>query len=415
MLEGGFQAAMVGVAESYLGAFAVELGHSGTALAAVASLPLLAAAGAQLAGPRASRWLGGRKHWVVACAALQALSLGGFAWIALTQQRGLWPLLLTALAYWSAGGALTPAWNAWMSELTRGMPRAQYFARRSALAQLVLLVSFGAAGIALRAAGSTRLDCFSALFLLALGARGLSAMALALQPEACAGGVEPPVSLRPSTAGVAPSLLIPVYVAALALGTHVSAPFFTPYMLRELKLDYGHFAGLLALSVLSKCVAFHYCARVTTRRGQRKLLLIAAASVALVPALWAISSSSAILVFVQIWGGAAWAGVEYASFQLLMAAVRAEEAAQIFALSSALSGVGQVAGSLLGGTLLQTGTLNYRGVFALSALLRLAPLGWLLAGFFPRVLARLPSPQRLRAPTLRTMRTMRTSSPPGAE
>ena len=60
MLEGCLHAVMVGVTESYLGAFAVELGHGPRALALLATLPLLAGAGSQLLSPWFCAGLGGR-------------------------------------------------------------------------------------------------------------------------------------------------------------------------------------------------------------------------------------------------------------------------------------------------------------------------------------------------------------------
>ena len=75
MLEGALHAVMVGVAESYLGAFAVELGHGARHLALLSTLPLLAGAVVQLLSPVLCAVLGSRKRLVVAGALGQTASL----------------------------------------------------------------------------------------------------------------------------------------------------------------------------------------------------------------------------------------------------------------------------------------------------------------------------------------------------
>jgi MFS family permease len=89
---------------------------------------------------------------------------------------------------------------------------------------------------------------------------------------------------------------------------------------------------------------------------------------------WAVSSDFEALVFAHILGGAVWAAVEYASFQLLLDSAPPDLTAEFFSLSSAVTGVGQVAGALFGGLLLGRAGLSYGQVFLMSALFRALPL-----------------------------------------
>ncbi|MET0413608.1 MAG: MFS transporter, partial [Polyangiaceae bacterium] len=95
MVDGTLHAVMVGVTESYLGAFAVELGHGPEELALLATVPLLVGAGAQLASPLLCAALGGRKRLAVLGATVQALSIAGLAAIAWHGNTSLWALLTT--------------------------------------------------------------------------------------------------------------------------------------------------------------------------------------------------------------------------------------------------------------------------------------------------------------------------------
>lgn len=87
VVEGSLNAVMLGAAESYLGALAVELGHGPLSQAWLATIPLACASISQLAsGPLARVW--GRKLITVAAAFGQGLAMGGLAWIALGATKG---------------------------------------------------------------------------------------------------------------------------------------------------------------------------------------------------------------------------------------------------------------------------------------------------------------------------------------
>ena len=79
IVEGMLHATMVGVAESYLGALAVELGHRDGALALLATIPLLLGSSGQLLASPMLSWLGSRKRLVVLGAGVQALTHLAFA------------------------------------------------------------------------------------------------------------------------------------------------------------------------------------------------------------------------------------------------------------------------------------------------------------------------------------------------
>jgi MFS family permease len=397
MLEGTLHAVMVGVAESYLGAFAVELGHGAERLALLATLPLLAGAACQLLSPMLCAALGGRKRVVIAGALGQTASLGALCVIAGSENTSLGPLLAAQIAFWVSGGAMTPAWNAWMASLTVHTHRPRYFARRSALNHVSLLLSFGVAGWALQQMGTRLLDCFVMLFAVAFAARLSSALALLLQTD-----VEPMRTVRVSDAMLLPRLdqalrwgrfRVAAYLAMLAFGTQISAPFFTPYMLRELGLDYQGYAALCSLSIFAKAATFPCCHHLAERFGLRQLLRWSGVGVAVIPVFWAVSPRLDVLIVAHAIGGAAWAALEYASFQLLLEDAPPGLGAEFFSLSSALTGVAQVAGALGGAVLLHQPGIGYSQIFLLSSFSRALPLMLLFFGlqgeYFPRQLREL--------------------------
>jgi MFS family permease len=378
VLEGSLHAVMVGVAESYLGAFAVELGHGPRRLALLSTLPLLAGASVQLLSPLLCALLGSRKRLALVGALGQTASLAALCAIAATQSSNLLLLLAAQLGYWISGGAIAPAWNAWMATLTVHTHRPRYFARRSALNQLALLLAFGGAGYALQHAGVHVLHCFTILFLVAFGARLSSVFALSAQAD-----IQPPRRLCVADARVVPRVRrawqtsefqVATYLCALAFGTHLAAPFFTPYMLRELHFDYEVYASLAAASILAKAVTFPCCHHIAERFGLERLLRWAGAGVALTPLIWACSSQLGVLIFAHILGGAVWAAVEYSSYQLLLDSAPAELTAEFFSIANCMTGFAQFAGAFCGGILLSRQVATYPALFALSAVARAIPL-----------------------------------------
>lgn len=378
MLEGALHAIMVGVAESYLGAFAVELGHGPRRLAVLSTLPLFAGACCQLFSPLLCSWIGSRKRVAVAGALGQAASIAALLSIAATESTSLGALLSAKLAFWVSGGAMAPAWNAWMASLTLHTHRPRYFGKRSALNHVALLLAFGAAGLALHSAGVHVLRCFVLLFCVAFAARLSSAVALTFQADIeetrRSPAPEPAILTRLRRAAATGHFGVALYLAALAFGTQLAAPFFTPYMLRELTLDYRSFAALSALSILAKAVTFPCCHNLAERFGLRRLLCWAGAGVAVIPMVWAISADLPALVVAHVLGGAVWAAVEYASFQLLLDNAPAELTAEFFSVSNALTGLAQVVGALSGGWLLGQPGVTYAQIFMLSGLMRALPL-----------------------------------------
>jgi predicted MFS family arabinose efflux permease len=196
---------------------------------------------------------------------------------------------------------------------------------------------------------------------------------------------------------------IPLYLALLAFGTQISAPFFTQYMLRDLALDYRSYAGLSALSILAKALAFPCSHHLAERFGQRSVLRWGGVGVALIPVVWAVSSDLPALIVAHVLGGAVWAAVEYASFQLLLDSAPSRLTAEFFSLSNAVTGVAQVAGALLGGLLLGLPHLGYEALFVLSALLRAAPLALLFLALHP---AHLPGQLRWVYARLRSLEAL---------
>jgi predicted MFS family arabinose efflux permease len=267
--------------------------------------------------------------------------------------------------------------------------RAKYFGRRSGAVHGVLLVAFGLGGLLLQSgADADRLFVrYQWMFVAAAVARAGSAALLAVQPDPAgqvgASAVLPRARLRLALSEG--QWRAPLYLASLMFGAYVAVPFFTPYMLEELALGYGAYAALTASSILTKALAFALCHALAVRFGQRALMVGSGILVALVPLAWVVARSHLALGAAEMLSGVAWAGLEYASFQVLLASAPDRARTEFLALAGAASGLAQLAGGMVGSALLERGLMGYADVFALSAVLRARALLVLVWGLWRHV------------------------------
>lgn len=384
VVDGALHAVMLGATESYLGALAVELGHRDVALSVLTTLPLAIGAFSQLLSPTLVRWLGGEKRAVVAGVVVQALTHAAFCAIALTGTTSLGVLLAAKIVYWVSAASHAPAWSSWMIRLVPERLRGRFFARRMWVYHAALLVTFVVAGYVLRgaAARGAVLVGFGVLHVASLAARLAGAAVVGTQPSFG----EPPPRARPPLRDVLKRgrWRVAIFVALVLCGAQLAMPFFTPFMLEELELDLAQFALLSAVAIGAKGASFPLMRRLAQRVGPRRVLWACGAGIAIVPTFWMGAHDVRLIVLGQLLSGAAWAGYELTSLQLLMSDAPEEAPVEFYALANALSGATQVLGAVAGGWLLQTGAFDYDAIFLGSAVARGAALLSLVVVRVPR-------------------------------
>jgi MFS family permease len=382
--DGVFYSVMVGLGETYVPAFALALGHGATAAALVATLPMLVGSLAQLGSPFAVRRVGSYRRWVVTCARLQAACFAPLVAAALGAPLGVVGLFAVMSAYWGFSLSTGPAWNAWVGTLVPPELRARFFAGRSRWAHVALLGSLLAASYVLHGAeiGGRLLPLFAALFACAALARFASANYLARQSERPGLAAEhvvlgPARSLRQLRGRSEGRLLLAML--CLVFGTNVAAPFFTPYMLGPVGLDYAEFTWITATVFAARIAVLPLLGRVAPRVGVSRILAWSAFAVVPLPALWLVSHHLLWLFALQILSGVAWGAFEYATLLVFFERIDARTRASVLTLYNAANAGAMALGSLLGALAFRASAdpvVAYTVVMALSSALRLfaAPL-----------------------------------------
>lgn len=380
---------MVGCGETYIPAFALALGFGPVAAGVTATLPLLVGAVVQLVTPAAVSRMGSNRSWVIVCTALQAASFVPLIVWALVGTAEFWQLLVAASAYWASGMAGVPAWNSWMGSLVPERMRAGYFAQRNRLGQFSVFLGFVIGGIVLQA-GKERggpLLAFAALFGVAAVARLLSTTCLVVcrEPkpaelhEPHGDGTRPRRGLMQTLRSMAgqPSGRIVAFLCCFVFGVQFAAPYYGPYMLREMDFSYRSFMLVVATSFLAKAFALPLLGRLAARIGAVRLL--AATSLAVVPLglLWIPSADVAYLVGVQTLAGFVWAGYELAVALVFFEQVPARERTGVITIYNLAVAIATVAGAACGGLMLLALGADrsaYMTVFFVSCLLRLVAI-----------------------------------------
>lgn len=226
-----------------------------------------------------------------------------------------------------------------------------------------------------RLAGSAGLG-FVASFALAAVCRLAGAWFLSRQYDPATGPQPPRPPLLGALRGL-PGRPVGRVIAVLVLvmgAVNLSAPYFTPYMLRRLRLSYAEFTILSATVLLARILASAYWGRVATRIGNRRALQVSGMTL-LVPlaGLWVVSDAFVYLVGLQLLAGFAWSGFELATMLNLLDATDDADRAQVLSLYTLLNGVAIVLASVLGGLVLRGfGEVSYHGLFLASTALRAA-------------------------------------------
>jgi MFS family permease len=389
---------MVGLGETYLPAFILALGLGEIAAGMVVAIPLLVGATLQLVAPAGVRWLGSNRLWVVLCATVQGacfLPLAGMAWWG-TRPDAFVPLLVGSYAiasvYWGAGLAGGPPWNSWIETIVPLRVRASFFAWRSRLGQLGLLVGFVGGGLLLDYARSRGqvLPAFAALFFLAAMCRFISARYLSRHSErAPALDSQHRVSMlevvrRMCTHGRHERVLL--FFLAMQWAVQISGPYFTSYMLGQLGISYSDYMLLVAASFTGKIVAYPMCGRLAYRYGTKRLLYVGAIGIFPLAGMWLYATDFPKMLALQFVGGVTWAAFELATLLTFFEKVRKEERTSILTAFNFLHSAALVGGSLMGGALISWLGKNphaYLAVFALSSCVRvfvLAGLHWGMGG-----------------------------------
>jgi MFS family permease len=389
LVEGTLWASMVGASETFFIADAVRMGASATELGLVVGLPLAAGSLGSLAALRLLRRVRRRRPIVGAAAFLQVLNLMALAGWNLLDRLSPELLVLHVCFHHITSMASGSLWSSWFGDLVPARLRGRYFARRNALVQISTMLAVVAAGATLQLVQPTagaELATGHGFALL----YGAAALSRALSATLLLRTAEPPFTglstgkqtlrfLRTERGSRASRVLL--LGGLFQLATYFASPYFTPYMLRELRFSWLQLTAATVSMMLVKSLMLRQWGRLVDRHGPRPVFALSAVLGGLVPVPWLAAGGLPMVLVAESFSGFAWAGYELSYFATLLETSYRRTRPIVFAAQNLFNGAGQLLGSLIGAAILTYAAGSFVAVFAASAVARL-----LLAAIIPRAL-----------------------------
>jgi MFS family permease len=292
--DGAFWALMTGFVEPYIVPFALALGASTPAIGFLRSVPALLGSLAQIINERLVAWFGSCRRAVLADVLVQVLAVGAGALSAfLPAPYGLYFLIVTVTIYTLSGAMANPPWAALMGEYIPARKRGEFFGFRSQLVGVTFFAgSFAASGI-LSCYGKASMTGFAVIFALAAVFRLISSYYVGRM-------YEPRTSFHLPKSGQSDFLKIldfrnnrvsAMFASAFMLlaATFLTAPFFSVYILNELRCDYFRYTFLMTVGPLMTYLFMKRWGQLADIFGSVRILKTAFVLIPAVPILWAFS------------------------------------------------------------------------------------------------------------------------------
>lgn len=382
---------MVGMGETYIAAFVLALGYGHISAGLVSVLPVAIGSFFQFLIMFFPPILKSYKAWVVVCGTTQALTLFVLSALSLLEIHSMTLIILITSIYWAAGLSAGPAWNAWMGTFIPQKLRISYFSTRARLSQAFIFIGILIAGFSLYYGeiylGQNKLTIIFGLLFLASGLfRSLSTHHIKQQEESRKGLAESAIKTELSfLLKLFDKNLLPimVYIFIIQAAIQISAPYFNPYMLEVLDLNYIEYMFLMSMTFISRVVLFPVINYLARNVGVPSLIWTGTILMCFIPFLWTLSDNFTYLILLQVLAGFSWGAQEMGVFFLLLDRFPAQERSHVLTTVNFLNSLAMFMGVFIGAYLINEHGISksaYHFIFAVSTASRFLAL--LLIPFF---------------------------------
>lgn len=378
---------MVGLSESFLCAFILYMGVSDIWAGVLSVVPMVLGSILQLSSPYFLRKFGTYKKWVVFAVCFQGLMYLPLAVIAHQKSMSLLIIFLIISCYWGFGMSASSSWNGWIGLIIPIHVRKKFFSLRGQFSQIFILIGLFTAGIILDWGRSHHLETwiFSILFFVGFLFRVTSGFFLSRQSDyPVPTNLQCEINLRNFIKEIIFTRAGKIFLFMLffQLTVQISSPFFSPFMLSYLQMDYKHYMILIAFALATKAIAYTFLGTFLRGISHRNLLLMGVLGIAPLPILWACSQSFAWLCMTQIISGFFWAVYELSTLLFIMKNYNEEKRTVVLAHFNLFNNFLLLIGTMIGvGILMQPGSsyMNYMTLFIISGSLRLLAVIFLVS------------------------------------
>jgi MFS family permease len=386
LLEGAPAGVIHRIIETFFTPFALLLKATSPQIGLLTAMPSLLAALAQLGTPRLVDALGSRRRVLLASCVVGIvlwLPIALLPWI--FGPTAVWWLLALATLAVVVFYMPAPAWGSWVPQLVPARRLGKFMARRGTIGFAFSVGAALAIGRWLDLMHNHIYIAFMAVFLLAMAMR-LTCFLLFFR------AYEPPLPGKPSPGAGAMSFVRTLrtsnlgrfigYTAALNFAVAVAAPFFTVFMLEDLRFSYTKMVALQLVDLVGFAIGLYFWGRLADRRGTVLVLKLATPLVAAMPLLWLVTRYYPWLMVAELVGALGWSGWQLGASNFVYECAHPEDRSRAVAYFNASNGVGIFLGALLGGFLAPVlphlFSYSMLTLFLISGVLRAGAMGLLV-------------------------------------
>ncbi len=167
-----------------------------------------------------------------------------------------------------------------------------------------------------------------------------------------------------------------IYTFLIYFAVQIAGPFFSVYMLKELKFNYLTFTLINISQSIASLLTLNLWGKFSDKYGNLKMLKICSFILPLIPVMWIFSSSPIYLILVpQMIAGISWAGFSLAASNFIYDTVSVQRRGICIAYYGLMNGIGIFLGGILGGFLATHLNIKFMNVllflFLISGVARL--------------------------------------------
>ncbi len=312
VMDGAVYSAMVGLTQNYITPFALALKATSEQIGLLSSIPQFTIALSQLAAPVLVEKTGSRKRMILPIVFVHSANwLLVFLLPYFFRNSGVWWLIGLYTVSTVADAIVLPAWGSMMADLVHEDVRGRYFSFRNRIMTFTMLVFSLGAGFLLQLFTHNVFVGFAIIFGSATLFRSFSLYFLSRM-------YEPPLAQRkPNDATLFRMLTnlwstnigrFTIFIGLTLFAVLVSGPFFSVYMLRDLKLDYVTYTLIVSSTTIGSIISLRFWGRRADWAGNLRIIRLTAWLLPVIPFLWLVSVNPWYLIAANMFGGFAWSG-----------------------------------------------------------------------------------------------------------
>lgn len=378
MWSGGIWAIYDAFTAAFLSLFALALGASNLQIGLIGAVPYLAAILAEIPGAKLVEYFT-RKSISIAAISTRAFWIPLLLAPFISENYAVFFIIILIFLIKFFDIISDPAWTSFIADVVPAKIRGFYFGRRFLIIGLFSAFATIVGGFFLKLFPKESTLGFSILFFLGavIGLSNIFILKKADEPDYIDHDHH---KLKEFFTLKGDFRRYAFFMFFFNFAFMIGSPFFTVYLIKNLSLSYEFFGIATAIATISKIFANKYIGLVADKIGDKPIMIASAFGIALVPLLYLFATPANVWIIIpaQIISGIFWAGIDLASFNLLLDFSNPKKRAVQIAEFNFICAFPLAIAPVVGGVIVDNYSFFLRGIpliFAVTGILRaLSPL-----------------------------------------